>query len=175
MPYVPDQQTNVGSFVATTNVWDVSRLYEVEIGSPEFKELMVRLYQNVNNIATVLNTKNSALYLKEEFVTGQQYFNPTSSSQLELRAAFRKVVDCGALAAGVKNILHGLAVTTAWKFTLINGVASNTTTRVYYPLPFAGVGVGNISVSVNATQVVINNNSGVTFTDAYVTLEYVKS
>ena len=56
----------------------------------------------------------------------------------------------------------------------IYGAATNTTTLVGYPLPFASATNNNIEVSVTATQVLINNNSGVTFTDSQVTLEYCK-
>jgi len=72
---------NVGSFVPTTNIWDVQRLYEVDIKSPEFKELLVRLYQNVNNIALSLNSRDAGYYDNTEFINGQTFFpNPTLSS-----------------------------------------------------------------------------------------------
>jgi hypothetical protein len=175
MPYIPDQSTNTGSFVPTTNVWDISRLHDVELGSPEFRELLVRLYQTVNTIALALNTKDSAFYLTEEFTTGQVFFNPTSSSQLDLRPGFRKLINIGALGAGIKNVAHGLAIATTWKLVFINGAASNTATLSYYPLPFVGVAANNIEIRVTATDVVINNNSGATFSDAYVILEFVKN
>ena len=46
MPYIPDQ-VNSGSYIGTTQVWDVSQIYDIEVNSPEFKELIVRLYQNI--------------------------------------------------------------------------------------------------------------------------------
>lgn len=169
-----EQQQNTGSYVATTNVWDVSRLYEVEIGSEEFKELIVRLYQNVNNIALVLNTKDSGFYLLEEFLTGQVWFNPADTNPLKTRPVYRRVVNTGALGAGVTTVVHGLTPGNTWTFTKIQGAASNTGTLAYVPLPYAGVGVGNISVDVNSTNVVINNGSGSTFTNSYIILEYLK-
>ncbi len=142
----------------------------------------MRLYQNINNIVLALNTKDSAFYLNEEFVNGSVFFNPLSSSPLELRAGFRKVINLGPLAAGAKAVNHGLPIpvtnpakTNAWKFVKINGAASNTTLRVYYPLPFAGAAGNNIEISLTATQVLVNNASGVVFTDAYLVLEYVKN
>jgi len=56
----------------------------------------------------------------------------------------------------------------------ISGAATNTGTLVGYPLPFASTTGNNIEVTVTATQVVINNNSGVTFTHSQVTLEFCK-
>lgn len=175
MGYIPDQRINTGSYIPTTSVWDVTQLYQTEVTSPEFKELIVRLYQNINNIALALNTKDSGYYVEEEFVTGQVWFNPNSTDLNALRSCFRKVINIGALAAGVKSVNHGIAITNTFKFTSIRGAASNTGTLIFVPLPFAGVGIGNISVTVNATQVVINNGSGSTFTDSYVILEYVKN
>lgn len=175
MSYIPDQQINTGSYIPTTYIWDIGQLYSIDVRSPEFKELIVRLYQNINNIALVLNTKDSAYYVEEEFVNGQQFFNPASSNPLDLRSAFRKTINVGVLGAGVTATNHDLAVASTWKFTFINGVASNTGTLVYYPIPFASAAGNNIEVSVTATQVVIDNNSGVTFTDTYIVLEYVKN
>jgi hypothetical protein len=175
VPYVPDQQINTGSFVPTTNIWDVGRFYEVDIKSPEFKEMIVRLYQNINNISVALNTKDSAFYLTEEFLNGQVYFNPTSSNVLDLRPGFRKLVNIGALGAGIKTVAHGLTVANTWKFTNIAGAASNTATLNYDPLPFAGAAGNNIEVRVDGVNVIVTNNSGATFTDAYVILTYVKS
>jgi hypothetical protein len=174
-PYVNDQQSNTGSFVPTTNVWDISRLYEVDVGSQEFKELLVRLYQNVNNISLVLNTKDSGQYFNEEFVTGKSFFNPNSTDPLNTRGVYRKVIDTGILAAGAKSVAHGLNPVSSWKFIYIGGAASNTTTLTYYPLPFAGIAGNNISITVNATNIIITNNTGSTFTDSYVILEYVKN
>jgi hypothetical protein len=174
MAYIPGQQINTGSYVPTTNVWDVARLYEVDINSDEFKELLVRLYQNVNNIALVLNTKSTGYYINEEFVSGKLFFNPESSDPLQLRPGYIMAVNTGALGAGVTAIDHNIAVTDSFKWMFIYGSATDTVTIVGYPLPFSGAAGNNIEVSVTATQVLINNNSGVTFTDSQVTLEYCK-
>jgi hypothetical protein len=177
MPYIPDEQINVGSFVPTTNIWDIQRLFEIDIQTPDFKELLVRLYQNINNIAICLNTKDSGFYVTEQFVTGKLWFNQLSSKLEDLRGCFRKVINIGALPAGVTLVPHDLSPTTEWKFTSINGVASNTTqlaTLAYYPLPFVGTS-GFIELRVDRINVIINNTTGVVFTHAYVVLEFLKS
>jgi hypothetical protein len=174
MAYNIDQQINTGSYVPTTSVWDVSQLYEVDVTSPEFKELLVRLYQNINNIAIVLNTKVTGYYINEQFVSGKVFFNPASNDPLQLRPGFIKTINTGALAAGATAINHDIAVTNTFHWMFISGAATDTVTVVGYPIPFAGAAGNNIEVSVTATQVLINNNSGVTFTDSQVTLEYCK-
>jgi hypothetical protein len=174
MPYITNQAIDTGSFIPTTNVWDVSQIYNIEVGSPEFRELLVRLHQNVNNIALVLNTKDSAFYLTQEFNTGQIYFNPVDPSPLQLRPGYRIVINIGALGGGVTSVNHNLSITSTWTFVKISGAATRAVPFLSYPLPFASAANTNIEVTVTATQVVINNTTAVTFTSAYIVLEYLK-
>lgn len=172
---MPDiNQMYYGSFVPTTNIWDVSRLYEIDINSDEFKELLVRLYQNINNIAVVLNTKSTGYYINQQFVSSKLFFNPAANPNdpSQLRPGYITTINTGALGAGITAVNHNIVVTNTFKWMFIYGAATNTGTLVGYPLPFAGATGNNIEVTVTATQVVINNNSGVTFTDSQVTLEY---
>jgi hypothetical protein len=176
MAYIPDQRINTGLYVPSTNVWDLGILQEIDVNSPEFKELLVRLYQNVNNIAISLNLKDSAIYIQEEFVTGAQFFNPASSSQLLQRAEFRSTYNIGALGAGVTNTAHGLTIGATWVFTQIWGTASDNIGPNYYPLPWASAGgATNIELRVDGVNIVITNNSGIAFTSCIVVLEYVKN
>jgi len=174
MAYIPDQTINTGMFVPTTNVWDISQVQEIDVNSAEFKELMVRLYQNISNIATALNKKVTGYHINQEFVNGKLYFNPNSANPQDYRPGFIITINTGALGAGATAINHNLAVTNTWQWMAIYGAATNTGTLIGYPLPFAGAAGNNIEVSVTSTQILINNNSGITFTDSAVTLEYVK-
>jgi hypothetical protein len=175
VPYIPDQQINTGLFIPTTNNWDVENIKELDTNSEEFKELFVRLYQNINNISVALNAKDSAFYLLEEFNTGQLYFNPTTAGHDSLRPVFRKVINLSPLVPGVNNFAHGLTIAPTWKFTKIAGVATSTNVVAsYYPLPFIGTGLSRIVVYSDNANIVVNNTTGITFPNAYVVLEYVK-
>lgn len=175
MAYIPDQQFSTGQFVSTTSVFDVGRLYEVEVSSPEFKDLLVRLYQQVNNLSVSSNNKISGYYLQEEFITSANYFNPNSPDPLQLRPEFRKTFNIGALPAGVTNFAHNLAITNTWIFTHIYGAASDNVGSNYYPLPFSSAGgAANIELRVDAVNIVITNNSGINFTSCIVTLAFLK-
>jgi hypothetical protein len=170
-----DQQQNTGQFIPTTQIWDIGQLYEVDVNSEDFKELLVRLYQNVNRIALALNTKETGYYLQEEFVSSNAYFHPTSNSQDDLRPSFKKAVNIGALALGVNTKAHGLTIESSWTFTHIWGTASNPATYTFYPLPWASaVGATNIELKVDVNNIVITNNSGLTFSSCMVVLEYLK-
>jgi len=176
MAYIPGQQINTGSYVPTTNIWDVTQLYDVEVNSPEFKELLVRLYQNVNNIAVALNTKVTGYYIDQEFVSGKLFYNPLAdpNDPMQLRPGFIKTINTGALGAGITAVNHDIAVTNTFQWMFISGAATDTGTLVGYPLPFASAAGNNIEVTVTSTQIVIDNNSGVTFSHSQVTLEYCK-
>jgi hypothetical protein len=170
-----------GAFVPTTNIWDVSQLYDVDVTSPAFKELLVRLYQNINNIAVVLNVKDTGYYLDQEFVNGQLYFpNPNyNSSTAEdpgFRQVWRLVINFGALPnTAAKTFAHGLTINGAVTFTRIYATASDTTGFNYIPIPYASAsGTDNIQIDVNATDVTITTASDRTnFNICYIVLEYL--
>jgi len=173
---------NPGAFVPTTNVWDVSRLYEVDVKSPEFKELLVRLYQNINIISLTLNIKDSGYYVLNEFVNGQLFFpntalGATPSTPL-FRQVYRKVINFGALpAAGTKSVAHTIAISNTFIFTRIYATASDPVGLTYIPIPYASpVLANNIEINVDATNVNITVGSNRSnYTICYVILEYIKS
>lgn len=173
--YIPNITDNTGLYVPTTDVWELSQIANVDINSEEFKLLLVRLYQNINNIAYVLNLKESAYYLQTQFVTGQQFFSADPTMPNALRGSYRLMVIPGALGAGVTTTPHGLPVTSTWQWTRVTGAATNTGTLVGYNMPWAGAAGTYIDVHVTATDVVIDNGSGVTFDKSLVVLEFLKS
>lgn len=179
MAYNTQQLANTGVYVPTTFLTDVARLSQTDVRSPEFKQLLVKLYQDLNTMALALNVKESAFYVLEEFNTGQLYFNPTSNDPALLRNVYRLVLNIGALGAGATATNHNLPLAASnppWTFTHIYGAANDTINNISYPLPFASAGgAANIEVQVTATQVVITNNSGVAFDVCSVVLEYVKT
>lgn len=175
MGFIPNSSINKGVYVPTTDVYDFSRIEQLDANSEEFKLLLVRLYQNLNAIALALNLKESAYYILQEFVNGQLFFPAINSVNNEFRQDYRIVINIGALAAGTTTIAHNLAITNTWTFTRIYGTATDNSGNNFYPIPYvAGAGV-YISLQANATNVVINNQSGVTFTSCFVILEYLKS
>lgn len=178
----PDE-LNPGAFVPTTNIWDVYQIYSIEITSPEFKELLVRLYQNINNISLALNLKDTGYYTLQEFLNSQAFFpNPslttTTDSQPVYRQVFRTVVNFGTLPnAGTTTVAHNINVTSGYSFTRIYGAATNTARTSFIPLPFASPTLNeNIKLEVTNTDVSITTGIDRTaYTVTYVILEYIKS
>src|SRR5579859_1042242 len=95
--------SNALSFIVTTLIWDViARINEVDVTSPEFKELLVRLSQYINNLSLVVNLKDTGIYSTNEIINGQKYFpNPlqnssTAGTPLD-RQVYRMTINFGAL------------------------------------------------------------------------------
>ena len=184
------QSNYVGSFIPTTEVWDVSQLYQVEVTSPEFKELLVRMYQNLNRMALALNTATKGYYdIAGEFIDGSIWFPlPGLTSQTSRTPAYRQeirivinvpqVAGVALPATSVVTVNHNISVTTATVFTRIYGVANDTAGNNYYPLPWAdatAAGAQNIELKANATQVTITNNTMINFDIVYVVLEFLQN
>src|SRR5579859_4572834 len=174
---------NASSFVPTTNVWDVSRLAEIDVTSPEFKELLVRLYQNVNNIALLLNIKDTGVYNLFEIINGQTYFpDPTLNSSTTAtpinRQVYRTTINFGALPnAGTKSVPHNITITPKTSFTRIYATASDPVNKAYVPIPYAAVVLADaIEMSVDATNVNITTAINLTnYTVCYAVLEYLQN
>lgn len=174
-----------GSFVPTTNIWDVSQLYSIDVNSPEFKELLVRLYQNVNNIALSVNTRDSGFYDTGEFINGQVWFsNPALTSSTSTlptqRQDYRLVVIFGALPnTATKSVPHGLQINTGWSSTRVYGAATNPTAGAFswLPIPYSSSSAvaNNIELNVDGTNVNITTGANYSaYTICYVVLEYLK-
>lgn len=172
-----NMQNLPGLYVPTTNIWDV----DLEKG--DTRELLLRLYQNINNIALALNIADKGYYVLTEFITGQQFFvNPklTSSTnpQPNFRPVFRKVINFGPLPddAGFLTQPHGLTIKNPnqYTFTRIYGTANDQTNRSYLPLPYASTSGNDIELEVTATDVKITTTSNRSSYSAIVVLEYLK-
>ncbi len=177
-----NSQANPGLFVPTTNIWDVQQLYSTDVNSEEFKELLVRLYQNINNISMALNLKDTGYYTIQEFLNGQVFFpdpalSSTTSQTPTYRQVFRTTVNFETLPnAASKSVAHNIAITSGYSFTRIYGAATNTARTSFIPLPFASPTLNqNIKLEATATNVVITTAIDYTaYTVCYIVLEYIK-
>lgn len=175
-------QANFGSFVPTTNIWDIQQLQQLNI-DPQLKELLVRLYQNINTISLSLNTRDAGYYVEQEFLNGQVFFpNPSLSSTTPqaptMRQVFRKVINFGALPnATTATVAHGIEIQDFYSFTRIYGTASDTTAMTYIPIPYSSAGavISNIEISVDQNDVTISTSDDYSsYNVCYVILEYIK-
>lgn len=177
---IPVVNPNVlGSFVSTTFVLDVARLEDIDVQSPEFKELLVRLYQDLNRMLFALNRKISGNYGLSQFVTGSLWFPSTSSTSVTnvtYRPETRVVINFGALPNNTtKSVTHGINCNTGVSFTRIYGTATDPVNFKYIPLPYASATTANIiELKVDATNVtVITGSNRTAFTLTYIVLEFL--
>jgi len=173
-----------GTFVPNTLIFDVANVQSVDVKSPEFKELLVRLYQYINTMSLALNIKDTGLYDTDEYINGQVYFsnpalNSSTAQQPTLRQVVRKVLNWQAnLVNGTTTIPHGIFVTSNTTFTRIYGVANNKTAFNYVPLPYASNTANqSIEMYVDATNVYIITASATYngYNPSYVVLEYLQT
>jgi hypothetical protein len=173
---------NAGAFIPTSQVWDVSEIYETEVTSPAFKELLVRLYQNLNNMALAINGKDTGIYHTDEFVTGKLYPpDPTSTSATLTkpiqRPVYRKVIDFGALPnAATKTVAHGLTVSATMIWVNMYGCATDPVALIGIPIPYASdTASDNIELWVDNTNVNITTAADWrAYSKCYIVLEYLK-
>jgi len=175
---VPDY-ADLGGYIQTTFSYDVSRLRELEVTSPEFKELLVRLYQDMNKVAMAVNNKTSGTFPLIEVVNGEKFFPSSidsSTKEIAQRQVFRKVINFGALPnAGAKTVAHGISLDDNVTFTHIYGVANNVPARSYLPLPYAE-GLNPVGLTINGPHIQINTNVNRTaWAITYVVLEFIKT
>lgn len=162
MPYNANDAGDFGSFVPLLQHYDLDSLA-----------------QAIKRISVVINSKETGLYLEQEVLNSNVWFsttalNPQSPSESYRRQEYTKVVNFGAVGAGINpGVAHGLVIGANWVFTEIRGVATNAVTNHYYPLPWTGA-AGFISLELTATNVVINNTSGLAFPQCLVVLKYLK-
>lgn len=175
-----------GIFLPTTVAVDVSSLKGKSLDSDEFKQLIVKLYQNLNNISIITNYKDSGIYDLALAFNNQSWFpNPTASASADTPAPYRDgsrvTINFGALPnAGTKFVAHGIAVTATTTFTRIYATATDTTGLTAIPIPFVSVSgsipAGNTEIYVDNTNVYITTTgNGSNYNVCYVVIEYISN
>ena len=171
-----------GFLVPTTDVWNVGPIYDLEISEP-FKDILVRLYQNLNNMSLSLNARDVGYYDTQEFLNSQVFFpNPANNSSTPTlatyRAVFRKVINFNGLPnTALKSVPHGILCLPSTSFTRIYATATDPVNFDYIPIPYASPTLANnIELNVDGTNVNITTGSDRTlFTICYVILEYLQT
>lgn len=141
----------------------------------EIDDLRERIDQTYQDIAIAVNSKIGGLYVPQEKITFEQYYD-TANPQ-KFRNVYRMVVDVGALPnAGTSSTAHGITFTSSSYVTHVYGAASDTSGMMYIPLPFASPTDNlNISLEVTSTDVIITTDSDYSaYTTCYVVIQYVK-
>ena len=187
-----DYGRDKGLFIPTTQVWDTSEIYSTKGISEDLRELLVRMYLNLNNMAMAVNYKDTGIYHTDEFVCGQTFFpNPTydssSTTTPKLRQVWRKVFRWQDAVTGADRALpntntqtqpHGIVLTSDLFFTRIYGTSFNPVGQQWIPLPFVSPGAlgGAIELWVDGANIkIITGSDRTAFTKTVIVLEYIKT
>jgi len=176
MAEIPNQVSKLGDYLSTTDIYQIiSELSKPNIDNDTFKELIIRLYRITNEIKLSVNKKDTGLYDPNEFNSGNTFSQTGSTLSTQRRTLYRKYINLGSLPLLNKTVAHGITIDSNFKLVHLYGGANNFGINSYVPLPYvSGSGVNNIDVELDATTVIIINNSGIVWTNALVVIEYLK-
>jgi len=178
-----------GAYLPSTQVWDTSEVESAEGVNDPTKELVIRMYQKLADMATMINYKETGLYPTQEFVCSKKYFanetlTSTSGRTPKLREVIRKtlpwldeVTGTSALPnAALGNMKHVLTFDANTVLVGLTAACTDPTHRVYMTLPYVSCAKGTIAIWANATDVFIEccGFDGTDFTINNIVIEYIK-
>lgn len=170
-----------GVFLPLTSVYDPASLQDVEGLQPQIKNFIISSTHQYNNIANVLNLKETGYYITAEILNSQVWFKQTvpTPDQSPFRNAYRIVVNFGALPnAATKSIAHNIQGLTAGIMSWTKIYATSTDPAGNgIPIPYSSnTANANIEINVDLTNVNITTAIDYSaFTTTYVVLEYLKN
>lgn len=175
------QQNDFGAYLPLTSVFDPESLAETKRLDPLIKNLIISSTQQYNNIANIVNVKETSYYVTTEIVNGQIWFKSAVSSPSEspFRNPFRLVVDFGTLPnATTKSVAHNITGLTAgvMSWTRIYGTATDPSGNGI-PLPYSSaIANDNIELNVDITDINVTTSADYSaYTITYIILEYLKN
>ena len=139
---------------------------ELPEDTTDFRNRINDLYQK---IATAVNSKEGGLYVPEEKITNQQYFDSTDTQVL--KNVYRMVVDFGALPNTTsKSVAHNIDWDTDYNLTRSYGASTDPVAEEALPIPNDG-----ILLLINSTDVIVTTTSDrSSFTETTIVVEYTK-
>lgn len=138
----------------------------------KWEEAMPLLVEHLKKISNGTNIREIGWYLDEELLSGKAFFPsavvPGTNNAPQFRSILRKVVDTGALVAGVNPpIPHGIDFSATSNFRLIDLWVAGTNSGTFT----ARVITGN-DVIMNATDLLITSPQ--VFTMSQAVIEYIQ-
>jgi hypothetical protein len=138
--------------------------------SDDPKDLRYEVNDLYQSIATAVNNKIGGLYVPEEKINSQQYFD--ASNVQKFKNVYRMVVDFGALPnATSKSVSHNIpGWNSSYRLTCSYGASTDPVGIESVPIPNDG-----ILLEINSTSVTVTTTSDMTaFTATTIVIEYTK-
>ena len=129
------------------------------------------IVEQLKRVAQAINIREIGWFIDEELLSGKAFI-PGSNNMLDqgtsqtFRQVFRKVVDCGALVAGVNTIEHGINYNE--NFTLVQLWAAVTNSETLMSTTFANAD----TIRLTDTNIIITSNG--TYDRSFTVIEYLQ-
>jgi hypothetical protein len=160
----------------TTSLFDLTSLRDIDVKSEEFKEFIVRLYQEVNKHAIFINQKDHGIYSIEQYGSCKQYFPAVSPGNFRGIARTALPFTFVGFSPGTVTVPHNIVFNADTRVTLLQSEANNPAGQLSLPIPYVdvtGAGAGNIQISMDNTNVYIVTAIDYTaYTDNFIVIEY---
>lgn len=141
------------------------------------------IVEQFRRMATAINIREIGWHLDEEVLTGKAFI-PTENTlsdgytSQQFRQVLRKVIDFGELPnATTKQVEHGININENFTLVQFYGSATDPSTLVGLPIPYANPTALNQSISLDydSTYVIIGTGIDRTnYTRCYVVIEYLQ-
>lgn len=138
--------------------------------SEDSKEMRFDINDLYQSIASAVNNKIGGLYVPEEKINSEQYFD--ADNPQKLKQVYRMTIDFGALPnTGSKSVSHNIpGWNSAYRLTSAWGGATDPINLEALPIPNDGIFLKN-----NSTTVTVTTTSDFSaFTASTIVLEYTK-
>jgi len=138
--------------------------------SDDPKEMRFDINDLYQGIVSAMNNKIGGLYVPEEKINSEQYFNIANVQQF--RNVYRMTIDVGALPnTGSKSVAHNIVGwNSAYRLTAAWGAATDPVNLEALPIPNDGIFLKN-----NSTTVTVTTTSDFSaFTASTIVLEFTK-
>lgn len=138
--------------------------------SEDPKEMRFDVNDLYQSIASAVNAKIGGLYVPEEKINSEQYFDPLNVQRF--KNVYRMTVDFGALPNTTsKSVAHNIAGwNSSYRLTRAWGAATDPANLESLPIPNDG-----ILLEINSSSVTVTTSSDLSaFTEATVVVEYTK-
>ena len=138
--------------------------------SDDPREMRYDINDQYQSVASAVNNKIGGLYVPEEKINSEQYFDPANVQKF--KQVYRMTIDFGALPnTGSKSVAHNIVGWNAsYRLTAAWGAATDPINLETLPIPNDGIFLKNNSTTVTVTTTADFS----AFTASTVVLEYTK-
>ena len=166
-----------GIFV-TSKIFSVGDIYKYNINSKEFKDFLVRLTRNLDNLTKVVNLKTSGSHPLSEFLTSETFFPSASATtrNIENRPVTCITISFGALPnTATKSVAHNITFDANTTFVEKSIMSTSTSLVKAISIPHASsTAIDIVEFDIDSTNINITTGKDMTAYDkTVVVLKYI--